>query len=449
MTRRPKKENPLITDDVNRPTIGVLNKKYLTRLTLHIFCVLALVIWTAGCTTSSSSSNDNDIFSTDSVDYKDAQLESRLDNAFETWVDDYGIYGAAIHLVSPDNLNYSNSTGYSNVENAVDFEEDTEVRIGSSTKPVTATVILQLIEEDRLSFDSTLSEFVTDYPNGDAITIELLLRHRSGIHEIQLDDMTFLIEAMTNTYKWFTPEEILSWTYNGDTYGPINSMSKGEEIPRGPVGQPGEMYHYSQPGYIALGLIIEIVTGKNLSDVFEERIFAPLNMTNTYLTEKDGSHDPIGYSNLFGLLDATIPTTSIVKSSADGSLNSLNSSSWCAGGLVSTAGDLFKFLYGLLNGELLSEASMANLQDWIVSSEDGYGLNNKAEYGMGFSRLHRDDYVITGHNGSLPGGGSVMQYIEDFDIYILAVRNTDKGEVAEGTPDLTEFVKMALMDELE
>jgi len=410
---------------------------------LHILCIVTLIGWTVGCSSNSSSDDsDNKTVQSDQIiDYQDTQLESRLDTVLQTYVESYALNGAAIKIVSPDNIDYLNSAGIFNLEDSSTFEDDSYVRIGSSTKPVTAAVILQLIEEGKLSLDSTLAEFVSDYPNGDAITVEHLLRHRSGIHEIQLDDMKFVTYAILNNEKWLTPYEILSWTYGDD---PIQSMTEDKMVPRGPVADPGEVFHYSQPGFIALGLIIEQITGKDLADVFEERVFAPLNMTNTHLPVKDDPHDPVGYTNLFGMQKDTVPTTTIVSS-----LNSVNSSAWCAGGLVSTAGDLFKLLYGLLNGELLSETSLADLQDWMVSSPEGYGLNTKAEYGMGFSRTTRDAYISIGHNGSAPGSGSVMQYIEAYDVYILAVRNTDPAKVEEGTPDLIELVKMALFDELE
>ncbi len=186
------------------------------------------------------------------------------------------------------------------------------------------------------------------------------------------------------------------------------------------------------------------MTGKDLADVFEERVFNPLNMTHTHLPVKDDPHDPIGYTNLFGIRATTVPTTDILQS-----LNSLNSSAWCAGGIVSNVFDLFKLLHGLLNGDLISEESLNDMQDWMVTYSESGDSNLKREYGMGFSRTTRDENSSVGHNGSAPGSGSVMQYVEAYDLYILAVRNTDPGIVEKGAPDIVELVIMALFDELE
>lgn len=214
-------------------------------------------------------------------------------------------------------------------------------------------------------------------------------------------------------------------------------------IPRGPVAAPGETYTYSQPGYIALGLIIQTVTGKALADVFYERIFNPLQMTHTYLPEKDGPHDPMGYTNLFGMVEETVPTSDIIPS-----LNSLNSSAWSAGGVVSTARDLYTFLDGLLNGALLSPSSLEKMQDYIPTSTENEDVTENVGYGMGFYQSTRDGITALGHNGSVPGSGCVMQYIDAYDIYVIAVRNTDMKEVEEGiAPDFSDYVKNALFDE--
>lgn len=237
--------------------------------------------------------------------------------------------------------------------------------------------------------------------------------------------------------KWLTPEEVLGWTY-GDT--PINSLSTGELLAREAITTPGGNFHYSQPGYVSLGLMIETVTGQLLADVFAERIFTPLAMLDSRLASIDEPHDPVGYTNLFGNLDSKVATSSVVSS-----LNSTNSSAWSAGGVVSTSNDLVKFLPALLDGRLLSEESMQLMQDWQEASSNRFSTPDW-HYGMGLSRTVRDGYVFVGHGGAVPGSGSVMQYIEDYDIYVIAVRNTDEDAVADGTPDLTEYVVQALLN---
>ncbi len=385
---------------------------------------------------------DNSDVSTPSeskVDFNDPQLETRLRNAFQQWVDQAGVRGAAIEVYSPGRYQWADSYGFDVAESQTPYKSDTKARIGSSTKPFTAAVILQLIVEGRLSLNTRLSEFLPDYPNGDRITVEHLLRHRSGIPELQLEDLTFIQMVLENQETWLTPEEIMAWTYKDE---PMFSLVKNEFVPRDPVTYPGGDYHYSQPNYIALGLIIEEVTGQKAADVLAERIFNPLGMTDTYLSGRDEPLEPMAYTNLFGMQETKSPMTSILTS-----VNSYHSSMFTAGGIISTAGDLMRFLNALLEGRLLSSASLNHMTDWLVSYPDGFGLNLKAYYGMGLSRYIREDYSMTGHNGGLPGSGSVMQYIPELDVYLTAVRNSDMDSLPEGTPDLPALVKQALLNE--
>ncbi|MFO0001820.1 MAG: serine hydrolase, partial [bacterium] len=100
---------------------------------------------------------------------------------------------------------------------------------------------------------------------------------------------------------------------------------------------------------MALGMIIERVTGKTMAQVYQERIWGPLGMTNTRLGGRDEPHDPVTYTNLFGLLGSNkIPTTSVVQS-----LNSNNSAGFSAGCVISSVEDIALYFRALMNGDLL------------------------------------------------------------------------------------------------
>ena len=86
---------------------------------------------------------------------------------------------------------YSRAIGYSVKEAAKLSNTQTKYRIGSITKTFTAVLILQLIEENRLSLATNLARYFPSIPNASSITIEQLLRHRSGIHNIT-DDESYL-----------------------------------------------------------------------------------------------------------------------------------------------------------------------------------------------------------------------------------------------------------------
>ena len=404
-------------------------------LSLFFMFTLSVAPMTSGCGGGENAATVAGVQSTPRpeppYDWSDTELPSRLEAAMEGWAGDFGYHGVAVAVCTPGWLNWADSFGEADIEEHVAFEVDTQGRVASVTKSFTATVVLQLVDEGRLSLNSTLAEFVPDYPNGENITVGHLLRHVSGIPEIQLVDAYFIASILLFQSHWFTPEGILRWTYLPPPFPPILDMYTFETIPRQPVNEPGEGFHYSQPGYVALGLIVEKVTGKALADVYKKRIIGPLGLTGTRLPRRDDSMDPGGYTNLFGLLEEKVPGESILRFSA----NSFHSACWSAGGLLSTARDLTVFLSAMLEGRLFSEESLEHATDW---SESG-------DYGMGLYFSEYDGFITVGHDGGLPGGGSVNQYIPDLDVYVGAVMNTDPDWVE--APDLMERVRSALLDE--
>lgn len=370
------------------------------------------------------------------VNYEDPELQQRLETAFDAWVEETQLVGASIQLRSPGNLDWSRSQGLVMKTQDTPFSDASPVRIGSVTKPITAIVILQLVEEGLLTLDTPLSDFL-DYPNGDQITVKHLLQHRSGIFDVTLRDTVYIFSVMQNDSVWITPQEILDWTY-GDT--PIETFS-GEEIPREPVGEPGELFHYSQPGYVALGYMIEAVTQQPIADVFQERVFGYLGMDNTWMPEEDDPHFPITYTDAFGLLPTQLPSNEILPS-----LNSLTSSAWTAGGLVSTSTDLIKLIPALIGGDLISDESYQLMTDWIPT-DSGLG-GASSQYGLGLFYTPQDEYTTIGHGGSVPGSGAEMTYIEDYDLYVTATRNSDVINNAENpSPGLVERIRRALNNE--
>ncbi len=367
-------------------------------------------------------------------DWADPELPVRLDEALEGWAEEFGLYGAAAAVYTPGWLDWTGSTGLQNIQTMEPYTTDTLGRIASITKPFTSTIILQLIDQGLLTLDTTLARFVPAYPNGEHITVEHLLRHRSGIPEIHTVDGFFLLSLLLRPQRWIPPEEVLEWTYRPI---PILHIYQGAFLPREPVATPGGEFHYSQSGYIALGIIIEALTGKPLADVYQKRVFEPLGMTEAYLPRENAPFDPWGYTNLLGLLDEAFPSKYL-----GGSANWLNSAGWSAAAIICTARELVIFMSGMLEERLFSSEGLANATDWMEIRPGNPA--NRDSYGMGLYRSTYDDFYAVGHTGSLPGGGAIVQIIPELDVYIGAVTNTDLG--ADGASDLVVRVRGALLN---
>jgi Tol biopolymer transport system component len=195
---------------------------------------------------------------------------------------------------------------------------DQRFRIGSVTKTFTATIVFQLMQEGKLRLDSTLEAHLPDVvPRGGEITIRHLLGHRSGLANI------------TDYPGWLNQAE------RSPSTSPINSLRFAASKPL--AFRPGSLERYSNTNYIALGLVIEKVTGRSYAEELEQRVLDPLGLSRTEL-----------------------PTTRRLSDLDDAGSNP--NLSWAAGAIVSNAHDLSRFYSALLSGRILSAASLGAMK---------------------------------------------------------------------------------------
>src|SRR3989441_13146697 len=134
-------------------------------------------------------------------------------------------------------------------------------RIASITKMYTATMILQLVEEEKLKLTDTLDKFLPQIPNAKKITIAQILAHRSGIPNVRRDRES---QRNVNTTP-ITKDEMLAL------------IAKAT-----PDFEPDSKQSYSNSGYFLLGLIIEKLTGKPYEEALKERITSKIGLKDTY-----------------------------------------------------------------------------------------------------------------------------------------------------------------------
>jgi Tol biopolymer transport system component/CubicO group peptidase (beta-lactamase class C family) len=227
---------------------------------------------------------------------------------------------SVIVFVSAGGKEYVATTGTSRPK------ADQRFRVGSVTKTFTATIVLQLAEEGKLRLESTLGEHLPGVvPRGEEITIRHLLQHRSGLANI------------TDYPKWLSEAE------RSPSTSPINSLRFAASKPV--AFEPGSQGRYSNTNYIALGLVIEKVTGRSYAEELKQRVLDPLGLSRTEL-----------------------PTTRRLPDLHDGGYNP--NLPWAAGAIVSNAHDLSRFYSALLSGRLLSSASLATMKKSVA----GIGL---------------------------------------------------------------------------
>ena len=171
---------------------------------------------------------------------------------------------AASTFSQGDKVIYSKSVGFTDVEQEIRANENSKYRIGSISKTFTAVLTLKAMEEKKLSLNQTIDKWFPTIDNADKITIEHLLRHRSGLYN-HLDEWTKL--------GWHTQ--------------PKTEAKMIEIIIKGGNGfAPDTKMAYSNSNYILLTYILEKIYKKPYSEVLKEKIVKPLGLKNTYLGGK-------------------------------------------------------------------------------------------------------------------------------------------------------------------
>ena len=208
--------------------------------------------------------------------------------------------------------------GYSDIENNVAAKAETAYRLGSISKTMTATAVLQLVEQGKIDLDAEIQKYVPYFPKKKwPITVRQLLGHLGGISHYQNYDVEGRIKEHKNT------REAIAIFENFDL-----------------VGQPGT-YTYSSYGYNLLGAAIEGASGMSFGDYMKKNIWDPMEMKNTRIDDPDAliPNRARGYR----ILDGEIKNSEFVDMS----------SRFGAGGTRSTIPDVLKFAKELASGKLL------------------------------------------------------------------------------------------------
>jgi CubicO group peptidase (beta-lactamase class C family) len=190
---------------------------------------------------------------------------SAVDGIFSRW-NSQTSPGCAVGVYLNDELAFARGYGMANLELQAPITPDTAFEIGSTSKQFTAAAIILLAQEGKLSLDDDIRKYVPEIPDyGTPITIEMLLRHTSGLR----DFVTLLMFADVDFDDVSRPAQALS----------ILSRQKALNY------SPGTQYLYSNSGYFTAGLIVERVSGQSLRQFAQQRIFGPLGMRNTYFKD--------------------------------------------------------------------------------------------------------------------------------------------------------------------
>tara|TARA_R110002124_G_scaffold63258_6_gene172604 strand:+ start:2924 stop:4249 length:1326 start_codon:yes stop_codon:yes gene_type:complete len=299
--------------------------------------------------------------------FAQTSTKTNLDNLFKTFEKENKAMGAVSIFKNGTEI-YQKEIGFANIKTKKRGNKFTKYRIGSISKTFTATIILQQIDEGKLTLNTLVTAYFPKLPNANKITIEDLLRHESGLVNVTND---------TNIRSWITKHQTRKQMIN-------RFIKNGTEF------EPKEKSKYSNTNFIILSYISEIIDKNSFNKILEDRIIKPLHLKRTEFGNpiKPTNNEALPYyfeNNQWNLID----------------MQTNMSAPMGAGAIVSTSSELNVFYSNLFSGKLTSDASLKKL----MTIKNGIGL--------GIMQFEFKDLKVFGHDGGIDGFQSYALYIPE------------------------------------
>lgn len=360
------------------------------------------------------------------------KTEDKLGRELQTILDDIvekneAVPGAALY-VEMHSLGFSwgGAAGFADLERKIQLTPQNPVRIASNTKTFVATAILRLYEEGLVDLDSSIDRYLSadsllllkkDGYRPEEIKIRHLLTHTGGLFDYA-ESKEYLERYEADVrHRWTRMEQIQGAMDWGDPYG-----------------APGEAFHYSDTGYILLGEILERVSGEPLGSALRTLIgYEALGLASTWLETMENS--PPDMPDRAHQYEGDFDTYAI-----DPSIDLYG-----GGGLVSTVGDLARFMEAVFTGRVFTEAatietmlSTGPVENDGSESDGVHQLHGR--YCMGIEVTEIDSVVVYQNFGYW---GTLAAFVPSLDLSIGATINQHERDIELLNAILSRVLKMA------
>lgn len=303
-----------------------------------------------------------------------------------------GAPSASVAVVRDGRIVYANAYGLANVETKMPARPSMRYSIGSISKQFTASAILMLQEQGRLSLDDKLVRWFPELTRANEVTIRQLL-------------------SMTSGYQDFWPQDYVM----PPMLQPTTARQIMDDWARKPLDfEPGTKWQYSNTNYVIAGALVERVSGVPLLEFLQNRIFGPLQMTSVYNTDLAAltPEDPQRY-----LRYALGPVRPAPKEGRG----------WmfAAGELAMTASDLAKWDISMMDQTVLKPASYRELETEVLL-QNGAGTN----YGLGVNVARPNARRLISHGGEVSGFTATNLVFPDDRVAVVVQTNIDAASTS-------------------
>lgn len=296
-----------------------------------------------------------------------------------------GIPGLALAVAVDGKIVYSEGFGYADMEERVPVWPTTKFRIGSISKPLTATALMELVEAGKVDLDAPVQKYVPSFPDkGAVITVREVAGHLAGLRHYQGDE--FEIQKH---------------------YGSVlEGLKIFENDPL--VAPPGTKFSYSSYGFNLVSAVVESAAGEEFLSYMQGHVFTPLGLAHTaadqntqiveqrsrfYELAKDGHAENAPYVD--------------------------NSYKWAGGGFLSTAEDLVRFGSTLMEPGFLKAGTLKTM-----FTPQRTEAGEATEYGIGwFVHKSQSGKLVYEHAGGSVGGTSQLILYPETHVVVALVTN--------------------------
>jgi D-alanyl-D-alanine carboxypeptidase len=342
------------------------------------------------------------------------QVNSPLSSEFREQVDQIarqvlestGVPSASLAIVKDGQIAYARAYGNARLEPRVAARQEMRYSIGSISKQFTATAILMLAEEHKLSLDDPVSRFLPMLTRANEVTIRELLSHTSGYQDYWPQDYVppFMLPETT------ADQILVQWA-------------------RKPLDfDPGTQWQYSNTNFVIAGLIVEKASGMPLMSFLRERVFLPVGMESVVDIDKG----PLGDPDATGYLQYGLGPGRVAPKEGKGWL-------YAAAELAMPVQDLARWDIAMINQRLLKPSSYKEMQTEVLL-KNGEGTR----YGLGISVRYRLHHRVLEHGGEVSGFAAENMVFPDDRIALVVLTNEMPADAA---PEIAQKIAGLLFPE--
>lgn len=359
-----------------------------------------------------------------------ATLQQQFENELTALHRQYQFPGATAAFILPDGMVGVSAVGLADVENKIPMQADSRMLAASIGKTFVSAAVIALVHENKLKLDDPLSKWLGDrdwfarLPNHNLVTLHHLLNHTSGIPnhvDLELFHKAFR-ENLCLKENPFPPEKLVSFVFDQE-----------------PLFKPGEGWHYTDTGYILLGLVIESASGSSYYDQVTQRFLKPLNLK---FTSPSNSRELCGLAagyvlqnNEFGLEPRTMTDKGVLKWHP--------AIEWTGGGLISNPRDLVVWAKALFDGEAME----GDYLEMLLKSVPISCSTPDVRYGSGIGIYRNGKFGLTfGHGGWIPGYCSSLRYYAGHGCAVAFQLNTDR--ILDNSKPVVEEMEIRLAEKV-